>query len=148
MLTYKIVQDLELKGHANSDFAGCVDDRKSTSGYIFFLTGATISWRSTKKRALATSNMEAEFIALFEATKTGLWLKNLISFMRIVDTISRPLTVYLKEHVKKGEIFVEHIDTKLMLADPFTKPLVLGVFKEHVSSMGMHDNLGFAEVWE
>ncbi|KAM1132608.1 hypothetical protein ACFX19_047681 [Malus domestica] len=94
MLTYKRVQDLELKGYVDSDFAGCVDDKKSTSGYIFFLTGAAVSWRSAKQKALATSTMEVEFIALFEATKKGMWLKNLISFMRIVNTISRPLTVY------------------------------------------------------
>ncbi|XP_068340489.1 secreted RxLR effector protein 161-like [Pyrus communis] len=87
MLTYKRVQDLELKGYADSDFAICVDDRKSTSEYIFFIVDEAISWRSAKQNALATSTMEAEFIALFEATKKGIWLKNLISFMRTVDII-------------------------------------------------------------
>lgn len=120
--------------------------------------------------------MEAEFIALFEATKKGLWLKNLITFMRIVDTIQRPLTVHcdnkaavffsrnnkkfeatrlmdvkylsVKEHVKKGEIKIEHVDTRLMLADPLNKPLAMGIFKDHVSNMGVHDMFYSTEVWE
>lgn len=176
MLTYRRVQDLELKRYVDSDFAGCVDDKQSTSGHIFFLASAVISWRSAKQKALATSTMEAKFIALFEATKKGIWLKNLISFMRTVDIISRPLTVYcnnkatvffsinnkkseatrlmdvkylsVKEYIKKGEISVEHIDTKLMLANPLTRSLAMGVFKEHFSSMEVHDNLGSAKVWE
>lgn len=36
MLTYKRVQDLELVGYSNSDFAGCVNDRRSTSRFFFF----------------------------------------------------------------------------------------------------------------
>ncbi|KAM2897840.1 hypothetical protein COP2_007438 [Malus domestica] len=163
-------------GYSDLDFAGSIDDRKSNSGYIFFLVGAAVSWRSAKQKSLATSTVEVEFIALFEATKKGMWLKNLISFMRIVDTILRPLTIYcdnksaiffsknnkkfdatplmevkylsVKEHVKKGEVHVEHIDTKLMLADPLTKPLVLGVFKDHVANIGVHDGFESTELWE
>ena len=35
-------------GYSDSDFAGCVDSRKSTSGYIFMLAGGAVSWRSAK----------------------------------------------------------------------------------------------------
>lgn len=174
MLTYKRVQNLELVGYTDSDFAGCIDDR--TIGYIFFLARAAVSWRSAKQKSLATSTMETEFIALFEAARKGMWLKNLITFMRMVDTISRPLNIFcdnkaavffsknnekseashlmdvkylsVKDHVKKGEISVEHIDAKLMLADPLTKPLQVGVFKDHVSNMGLHESFESVEVWE
>lgn len=43
MLTYKRVQDLELVGYSDFDFTGCVDERRSTSGYLFFLAGAAVS---------------------------------------------------------------------------------------------------------
>ena len=176
MLVYKKVENLELVGYTDADFAGCVDDRRSTSGYLFFLAGAAVSWKSAKQKALATSTMEAEFIACFEATKRGLWLRNLISCMTIVDSISRPLTIYcdnkaavffsknnkkseatrlmdikylsVKEHVRKGEITIEHIETNSMIADPLTKPLAVGVFKDHVSKMGVLDSLESAEGWE
>jgi len=48
MLIYKRSDDLEVIGYSDSDFAGCVDSRKSTSGYIFMLASGAISWRSAK----------------------------------------------------------------------------------------------------
>ena len=47
-LTYKHSDHLEVIGYSDSDFAGCIDSRKSTSGYIFILAGGAISWRSKK----------------------------------------------------------------------------------------------------
>ncbi|KAB2618100.1 abscisic acid 8'-hydroxylase 4-like [Pyrus ussuriensis x Pyrus communis] len=98
-----------------------------------------------------------------KATTRGLWLKNLIKFMGIVDSISRPLVLYcdnkaavffsknnkkseatrlmdikylsVKEHVRKGEVVIKHIETKSMIANPLTKPLAVGVFKEHIMKM-------------
>ncbi|XP_052481206.1 secreted RxLR effector protein 161-like [Gossypium raimondii] len=48
MLTYKRSDLLEVVGYSDSDFAGCQDSRKSTSGYIYLLAGGTISWKSVK----------------------------------------------------------------------------------------------------
>ena len=73
---------------------GCVDSRKSTLGYIFKLVGGAVSWRSAKQTLVATSTMEAEFISCFEATSHGLWLKSFITELNIVDSISKPLTIY------------------------------------------------------
>ena len=47
-LMYRPTNNLEVVGYSDSDFAGCVDSRKSTSGYIFILVGGAISWRSVK----------------------------------------------------------------------------------------------------
>ncbi|XP_059595813.1 secreted RxLR effector protein 161-like [Vitis vinifera] len=47
-LMYKRTNNLEVVGYSDSDFAGCVDSRKSTSGYIFILAGGAISWKSIK----------------------------------------------------------------------------------------------------
>lgn len=46
MLVYKRVDNLELLGYTGADFARCVDDQRSISGYIFFLSGGVVSWRS------------------------------------------------------------------------------------------------------
>ena len=67
-LTYKHSDHLEVIGYSNSDFAGCIDSRKSTSGYIFILAGGAISWRSKKQSIIASSTMEVEFIGCYEAT--------------------------------------------------------------------------------
>ncbi|RVW49817.1 Retrovirus-related Pol polyprotein from transposon TNT 1-94 [Vitis vinifera] len=93
-LMYKRTSNLEVVGYSDSDFASCVDSCKSTSGYIFILVGGAISWRSVKQTMTATSTMEAEFISCFEATSHGVWLKSFISGLRVMDSISRPLSIY------------------------------------------------------
>ena len=48
IMTYRRVQNLQLIGYSDSDFAGCQDDKKSTTGYIFMLAGGAVSWKSEK----------------------------------------------------------------------------------------------------
>ncbi|RVW36693.1 Retrovirus-related Pol polyprotein from transposon TNT 1-94 [Vitis vinifera] len=74
--------------------AGSVDSRKSTSGCIFILVGGAISWRSVKQTLTDISSMEAEFISCFEGTSHGVWLKSFIYGLRIIDSISRPFSMY------------------------------------------------------
>ena len=71
MLTYKRSDHLKVIGYSDSDFAGCVDTRKSTFGYLFLLAEGAISWKSAKQSVIAASTMEAEFVACFEATIHG-----------------------------------------------------------------------------
>ena len=94
MLTYKRSDHLKVIGYSDSDFAGCVDTTKSIFGYLFLLAEGAISWKSAKQSVIAASTMEAEFVACFEATIHGLWLRNFISGLRIVDSIARPLKIY------------------------------------------------------
>ncbi|KAA0061426.1 F-box/FBD/LRR-repeat protein [Cucumis melo var. makuwa] len=94
MLTYKRSDHLEVIGYSDSDFAGCVDTRKSTFGYLFLLAEGAISWRSAKQSIIGASSMEAEFVACFEATVHGLWLRNFISGLGIVDSIAKLLRIY------------------------------------------------------
>lgn len=63
MLTYRRSDSLEIIGYSDSDFAGCQDSKRSTSGYIYMLAGGAISWRSAKQTLIAFSTMAAEFIA-------------------------------------------------------------------------------------
>ena len=78
MLTYQRTDILEVVGYSDADFAGCKDTRKSTSGYIFMLANGPISWKSHKQTLTASSTMEAEFIACYEATCHAVWLNNFI----------------------------------------------------------------------
>jgi len=74
MLTYRKSDHLEVIGYTDSDFAGCVDTRKSTFGYVYLLAGGAISWKSAKQSVIVASTMEAEFVACFEATVQANWL--------------------------------------------------------------------------
>ncbi|XP_050900596.1 secreted RxLR effector protein 161-like [Lathyrus oleraceus] len=68
MLTYRKSDNLEIIGYSDSDFAGCPDSRRSTSGYIFLLAGGVVSWKSSKQTLVAPSTMTAKFLACFEAS--------------------------------------------------------------------------------
>jgi len=72
MLTYKRSDQLEITGYSNSNFAGCLDSLRSTSGYIFMLAGGAVFWRNAKQTLTASSTMAAEFVACYEASNHGI----------------------------------------------------------------------------
>jgi hypothetical protein len=169
MLTYKRTDNLEVIGYSDSDFAGCVNSQKSTSGYVFTLANGAISWKSSKQRLTTSTTMYAEFIAYCEALGQAMWLKKFIPALRVIDGISKPLTIYydnkatvffshnnkssgaskhidlrylvVRERVQDHTINLEHIGTKEMLADPLTKDLPPHIFEEHVAGMGLMESL-------
>ncbi|WJZ99930.1 hypothetical protein VitviT2T_018335 [Vitis vinifera] len=87
MPVYRRVDNLQVVGYSDSDFGGCSDDCKSTSGYIFMLAGGAISWKSAKQSLIASSTMYAEFVACYGASSQVVWLRNLISELQVVDSI-------------------------------------------------------------
>lgn len=122
MLTYKRSDNLEVVGYSDADFAGCVDTKKSTLGYIFTLAEGAISWKSSKQSVTASSTMQAEFVACYEATGQAVWLKNFIPGLRVIDNISKPLTLYcdnqpavLYSSNNKSSSAAKHIDINTML---------------------------------
>ncbi|XP_021843480.2 secreted RxLR effector protein 161-like [Spinacia oleracea] len=67
-ILYKTEDDYKLTGYTDSDWAGSIDDRKSTSGYVFQLGTKAISWSSKKQATMALSSSEAEYIAATSAS--------------------------------------------------------------------------------
>jgi hypothetical protein len=65
-------------GYVDADYAGEVDDKRSTTGYVFTLSGGPICWKSTLQSIVAMSTTEAEYMAVAEAAKEALWLKGLV----------------------------------------------------------------------
>jgi hypothetical protein len=92
MLTYRRSNNLEVLGYSDSDYAGYIDTRKSTFGYVSLLASGAVSWKSSKQSIIATSTMEAEFVAYFESTIQALWLHNFVSRFSLVDHIKKPFT--------------------------------------------------------
>ena len=154
--------------YPDSDFAGCQDSKRSTSGYIFMLAGGAISWKFDKQTLVASSTMVVEFITCFEASNHGIWLRNFVTALHVVDGIERPVRIYcdnesavqysnnnksttkskfidikflvVKERVQNRQIFIKHIGTNSMLVDPLTKGLVPIVFHEHTVHIGVIPN--------
>ena len=81
-LLYKKNQLKSCAGFSDADWAGDPDGRKSTSGYIFQLSGAAISWRSKKHAYVALSTAEGEHIALASAAQAAVWVRQLLTDLR------------------------------------------------------------------
>ena len=64
-------------GYSDSDWAGDIEDRRSTSGYLFLINGAGVSWRSKKQSSVALSTAEAEYMALASAAQEAIWIRQL-----------------------------------------------------------------------
>ena len=64
-----------------------MNDKKSTSGYIFMIAEGAVSWKSVKHTLTASSTMKAEYVACYEATCHAIWLQNFISALEVVQSI-------------------------------------------------------------
>jgi hypothetical protein len=69
---------LNVDGYTNTDWAGNVSDRKSTSGYFTFVRGNLVTWRTKKQKVVALSSAEAEFRGMAKGLCELLWLKRLL----------------------------------------------------------------------
>jgi hypothetical protein len=67
----------QLLGYSDSDYAGCIDSRRSRSGFVFFYGDCAISWKSRKQGNVTLSTCEAEYYAATEAGKEGIYLSRL-----------------------------------------------------------------------
>ena len=158
-------KELRLMGYSDADWAGDLDERKSTSGYTFLLNNGVITWRSKKQTCIALSTMEAEFIACSAAVQEAVWLRRFLQSLGIVKGSSEPMIVYsdnqatiayvtdpkyhgrtkhidtknnfIRDITTRKEVFIKYIPTREMVADPFTKPIPKEMFSVHVKSLGL-----------
>jgi len=72
-----------MQGYVDVDWAGDVDGRRSTTGFICTVNGASIAWASNRHSTAATSIAEAEYVAAAMATKEALWLRTLLGVLGV-----------------------------------------------------------------
>lgn len=83
-----------ITSHSDADWVGDLYNMKSTSSYIFILGEGTISWGSKKQTRVALSSIEAEYIALFQATKEAIRFQKLMS-----ETLQEPKAlIYIRAY--------------------------------------------------
>lgn len=151
----------KLFGYSDSDYAGCISTRKSTSGFTFLLGDGIVSGCSERQKSVSLSTMEAEYIAGASAIKELIWLKRLLNellpeqfenvdfymdnssaekFVKNAQNSKRSEHIDVCHHFiqdKKGVFNLEHIPSKEMIADILTKPLPRARFEYLRSLMGM-----------
>ena len=139
----------KLVGYVDADWASNIVDRKSTSGYSFFVYGCLVSWSSKKQTTVANSSCEAEYVALSNSVSESLWIKGILYDMNIMAS-NEPITIYednagcigmtrnleskrskhidvkhnfIRDHLIKGNLKIQQIPTSKQIADIFTKAL-------------------------
>lgn len=159
-LLYDKNNDFTLKAFTDADWAGCVEDKKSTSGGAFFLGNRLVSWLSKKQDYIAQSTAESEYaVATNNCTKV-IWMKQMLKDIGVL--FEEPIVIYcdntstinmsknlvmhsktkhisikyhfLSDKVVDKEVRLEYVCSKEQIADIFTKPLPKDDF-EHLRSL-------------
>ncbi|XP_052490766.1 secreted RxLR effector protein 161-like [Gossypium raimondii] len=87
LLIYGAEEELSVKGYTDASFQTDKDDSRSQSGFLFFLNGGVVSWKSSKQDIIVDSTTEAEYIAASEAAKEVVWIKKFISELGVMPSI-------------------------------------------------------------
>uniref|UniRef100_A0ACD6ARQ8 Uncharacterized protein n=1 Tax=Avena sativa TaxID=4498 RepID=A0ACD6ARQ8_AVESA len=114
---WRKTKEAQLIGYSDSDLAGDIDTRKSTSGTLFFLGNNLVSWQSLKQRVVAQSSCEAEYVAATTAATQGIWLARLLGELlgRKAETVELMVDSKSALALAKNPVFHErskHIDIR------------------------------------
>jgi hypothetical protein len=152
----------DLHAYVDADYAGCLDTRRSTSGFVFMLNGCAITWSSKKQHSVASSTVESEYMAFHSAVKEAKWLRVLMlelgqgdnSIIVFVDNagcianVRNPIASSFVKHidvayhmvrdqVSAGYVDPVYVPTAENVADMFTKPLEKPKFLKFRYGLGM-----------
>ncbi|XP_052173352.1 secreted RxLR effector protein 161-like [Diospyros lotus] len=69
---------LKLIGYTDNDWGGCIDDSRSTSGYLFSLSSGIFTWSSKKQETTAQFTTEAKYVVVALAVNQAIWLRKML----------------------------------------------------------------------
>jgi hypothetical protein len=153
---------LQFLAYSDSDWAGDIDTRKSTTGFVLKVGDSSLIWKSKLQSCTTRSSFAAESVALTSTVDEILWMRSFLlslgyklpSTQVNVDNQSVIATLrgnkcptrtrhvevrfhWLKEHIEADEFHVSYCATHENIADIFTKPLGKESFQRHRDSLNM-----------
>lgn len=153
---------MEIIGFSDADWAGDYETRKSTSGFVYNICGASFIWKSKLQTIVAGSSVESEYIALSKCVREGLWVRKLLHDFGLKSRAINILcanqgAITLSEHGKmsaatkhtatcyhlvrdyaeKKLFSISYVPSMDMVADGMTKPLARKKLAENSSMMGL-----------
>lgn len=156
--------DEELVGYTDSNYAGDLNDRKCTSGYVFMLGSGAVAWSSKKQPIVTLSTTEAEFVAAATCASQAIWMRRIheklsskeskctmifcdnsstiqLSKNPVLHGRSKHIDVrfhFLRDLTRDGVVELVYCGTQNQLADGMTKPLTLDAFQKFRAQLGVH----------
>ena len=150
-----------MKAYTDSDFAGDTDSRRSVSGFVIFINGCPVSWRSRGQKSVTLSSTEAEYVAVSEVATEILYIARMTEFLDnemnypIIVNVDNIGAIYLattaktgnrtkhidtryhsvREYVEKGVLKIVFVRSAKNTADIMTKNLGGESFKKHAKSL-------------
>ncbi|KAM7498207.1 hypothetical protein LguiA_022621 [Lonicera macranthoides] len=157
--------NLSLSGYCDSDWGGCPDTRRSTTGYCTFLGTSPISWKYKKQHTISRSSVEVEYRAMASLTCELQWLTSILHDFWVPSShpiplhcdnqaalhiVNNPVFHERTKHIEIDCHFIrEKIQSKLIspcyvssgsqIADLFTKPLSKDFFHRLIRKLGVID---------
>lgn len=170
-ILYRAGENDQLNGYSDADYAGDIDSRKSTSGFVFTYNNSIVSWCSERQKAVSLSTMESEYVAASNSIWKLLWLKAFLneilsnnlkqinlymanqSAIRLIknpELLKRSKHIdvkyhFIREKYEENLFTINYISTEDMIADILTKPLSKQRFNKlrDSSECGINHNLTF-----
>ncbi|KAE8239630.1 hypothetical protein A4X06_0g8158, partial [Tilletia controversa] len=165
-LVFTDESNVQIEGFCDADHAKDHDNRRSVSGYAFFVHGNLVSWRSRLQATVAISSTESEYVAMSEAAREAKWLRTFTTELdfaprRPTDIFTDSSGAYslarnpeghnrlkhidvhhhfVRELVANQQVSVTQIGTDENAADTFTKVTSLARLQDGMSQLGLGDN--------
>ncbi|XP_071909660.1 uncharacterized protein [Coffea arabica] len=162
---FKARGHLQVEAYTDADWAGCITDRRSTSGYCTYVGGNLVTWRSKKQNVVARSSAEAEFRAVAQGICEVIWIRRILQELKVSEVL--PMKLYcdnkaaisiahnpvlhdrtkhvevdkhfIKEKIEGGVVCMTYVPTRDQVADLLTKSLPKKQFDLLVSKLVMKD---------
>ncbi|XP_021979131.1 uncharacterized mitochondrial protein AtMg00810-like [Helianthus annuus] len=159
-LTFSSPTNTTLVGYSYADWARCIETRRSTYGYSVYLGGNLVSWSAKKQPTMSRSSCESEYRALANTAVEIVWLSNLLKELHALPATKPTLLCdnksafflsqnpvahkrakhididchFIRELISDGGLQKKYVQTKLQVADTFTKSLPRPLF-EHFRNL-------------
>ncbi|RVX14987.1 Retrovirus-related Pol polyprotein from transposon TNT 1-94 [Vitis vinifera] len=162
-IKYSYCQNFKLHGYSDSDWAGSIDDMRSTTGFCFSFGSGIFSWSSKKQDVIAQSTVEAEYVAANATVNQAIWIRKILADLHMKQNEPTQIHVdnqaaiaisndsvfhgktkhfkiklyHLREEQKDGEVKLLYCKTEDQIADVLTKALPKARFETLRGKIGL-----------